>query len=136
MSIADLKLIILNLTNTPGPPLAGLPDQCSVSLSVSVSPALHVQAVYVTHPHSHSEQTRLRPSLGILCSIYFLGSRDAAYINIEQSFKELRLWKAILYRVNNRGEQVTQHFEPNSHFPVFRMIVSSELYFYLERGGM
>ena len=90
---------------------------------ICVSPALHVQAVYVTHPHSHSEQTRLRPSLGILCSIYFLGSRDAAYINTEQSFKELGLWEAILYRVNNRGEQVTQHFESNSQFPAVRMIV-------------
>lgn len=100
-------------------------DQCSVSESPHV---------YVIHRHSHSEQTRLRPSPGILCSIYFLGSRDAAYINTEQRLKELGIWEEIsLYHVNSKGEQVTSLNGHHSHFLVVRL---SQSCFYLERGGM
>ena len=102
-------------------------DQCSVSDEYP--------HVYVIHPHSHSEQTRLRPSLGVLCSIYFLGSRDAAYINTEKHFKELGIWEEILYLVNSKGEQVT-HNTLNGHHSYFLVVRSSQSCFYLERGGM
>ena len=120
MSIGDLKLIMMGLTLTTG----------SV-FCIWLSPCLcHT-------PHSHSEQTRLRPSLGIiLCSIYFLGSRDAAhYINTEQRFKELGIWEEILYRVNSIEEQVT-HNSLKGHHHCCHFPRLSQLCFYLERGGM
>lgn len=104
-------------------------SELCISVSVSLYPDVYVTLHILTRSRHDSDRGSV---YCVVCSIYFLGSRDAAYINTEQSFKELGIWKAILYRVNSRGEQVTQHLEL---IPIFGLWLS-ELYFYLERGGM
>ena len=62
MSIADLKLIILNLTNTPGP----LRDQCSVSLY----PQLCMFRLFMSHIHILTQGRHGSDRASVYCVVF------------------------------------------------------------------